>query len=53
VAESFATTFSVGFVLVLLTFIPIAFLPRKREASSVGGPSTAGGEVVETPAMIH
>src|SRR4051812_804212 len=30
-ADSFATTFTVGFALVLATFIPIAFLPRKRQ----------------------
>nr|BFE73733.1 hypothetical protein GCM10020092_070340 [Actinoplanes digitatis] len=30
VADSFATTFTVAFLLVLATFIPIAFLPRKR-----------------------
>ncbi|GGJ87185.1 multidrug resistance protein B [Pilimelia anulata] len=33
VAESFATTFWVAFAVVLLTFIPISFLPRKREPS--------------------
>jgi EmrB/QacA subfamily drug resistance transporter len=33
VADSFATTFWVGFVLVSATFIPIAFLPRRREPS--------------------
>ena len=32
-ANAYATTYTVGFVLVLLTFIPIAFLPRKREKS--------------------
>ncbi|MGB2571256.1 DHA2 family efflux MFS transporter permease subunit [Micromonospora citrea] len=32
-ADSFATTFWVGFVLVLATFIPAAFLPRRREPS--------------------
>ncbi|MFC7528425.1 DHA2 family efflux MFS transporter permease subunit [Actinoplanes sp. GCM10030250] len=33
VADSFAATFMVGFVLVLLTLIPAFFLPRKREQS--------------------
>jgi EmrB/QacA subfamily drug resistance transporter len=33
VADSFATTFSVAFALVLLTFVPVAFLPRRREVS--------------------
>jgi EmrB/QacA subfamily drug resistance transporter len=50
-ADAFATTFWVGFVLVLATFIPIAFLPRRRTASQLPG---AGGEGrVEAPAMIH
>jgi MFS family permease len=53
VADSFATTFWVGFLLVLLTFIPIAFLPRKRQASQLGGPTGGGGEHVEAAAMIH
>jgi MFS family permease len=52
-ADSFATTFWVGFVLVLLTFIPIAFLPRKREASPPDGRTGHGGDRAETPAMIH
>ncbi|WP_412751064.1 DHA2 family efflux MFS transporter permease subunit [Krasilnikovia sp. M28-CT-15] len=50
VADSFATTFWVGFVLVLATFIPIAFLPRKRQAASQ---DDAGEGAVETPVMIH
>ncbi|MFI7598024.1 DHA2 family efflux MFS transporter permease subunit [Actinoplanes sp. NPDC049681] len=33
VADSFGTTFWVGFVLVLVTFVPAFFLPRKREVS--------------------
>ena len=54
VADSFATTFWVGFVLVLLTFIPIAFLPRKRVASPLQqDPTSDGGDHVATPAMIH
>jgi EmrB/QacA subfamily drug resistance transporter len=32
-AEAFASTYWVAFVLVLLTFIPVAFLPRKREVT--------------------
>ncbi|MEH1013187.1 DHA2 family efflux MFS transporter permease subunit [Micromonospora sp. CPCC 206060] len=32
-ADSFATTFWVGFALVLVTFIPAALLPRRREQS--------------------
>ena len=52
VADSFATTFWVGFALVLVTFIPIAFLPHKRQAARVGDPGD-GGDRVEAPAMIH
>jgi hypothetical protein len=54
VADSFATTFWVGFVLVLATFIPIAFLPRKRQPSPLqDGLSGDDDGRVETPAMIH
>ncbi|MFB9235756.1 DHA2 family efflux MFS transporter permease subunit [Plantactinospora siamensis] len=53
-AGSFATTFWVGFALVLATFIPIAFLPRKRQASPlVEEPPADGGERSATPVMIH
>ncbi|MEU7904959.1 DHA2 family efflux MFS transporter permease subunit [Actinoplanes sp. NPDC049118] len=52
VADSFATTFMVAFALVLLTFIPIAFLPRKRiPAQQDAGGDDAGR--VETPVMVH
>jgi EmrB/QacA subfamily drug resistance transporter len=44
-ADSFAGTFWVAFALVLCTFIPIAFLPRKRAA--------AGSSQVEAPVMMH
>ena len=47
VADSFATTFWVGFALVLATFIPIAFLPRRRVTSPTGDTPA------ETPVMIH
>ncbi len=53
VADSFATTFWVGFALVLATFIPIAFLPRKRPAAQPDGPGDHGGGRVEAPALIH
>ncbi|MEE6263098.1 DHA2 family efflux MFS transporter permease subunit [Plantactinospora sonchi] len=54
VADSFASTFWVGFVLVLLTFIPIAFLPRKREVSHLLDDARGdGGEPAPTPVMIH
>jgi hypothetical protein len=53
VANSFATTFWVGFVLVLATFIPIAFLPRKRQAAKLYDPTGDGGARAATPATIH
>jgi len=52
VADSFGTTFWVGFVLVLATFIPIAFLPRKREVKAQVDEHGEGAEQ-KTPAMIH
>jgi len=53
-ADSFATTFWVGFALVLATFIPIAFLPRKAMAKPAAGgdAGSADGETA-TPVMIH
>ncbi|MFC0527548.1 DHA2 family efflux MFS transporter permease subunit [Phytohabitans kaempferiae] len=50
VADSFATTFWVGFALVLLTFIPIALLPRKREVSRLLEDPT--GDLPKRPATI-
>ncbi|MEU4219365.1 DHA2 family efflux MFS transporter permease subunit [Actinoplanes sp. NPDC026623] len=50
-ADSFATTFTVGFVLVLATFIPIAFLPRKRMPAQQE--SGTDGDRAETPIMVH
>jgi EmrB/QacA subfamily drug resistance transporter len=47
-ADSFASTYWVGFALVLLTFIPIAFLPRKREVSHLG----EGAPADDRPAVI-
>jgi EmrB/QacA subfamily drug resistance transporter len=52
-ANAFATTFWVGFVLVLATFIPISFLPRKRQSAQLDGISGDGGGRAEAPAMIH
>jgi len=49
VADCFAHTFTVGWILVLCTFIPIAFLPRKRESVPAG----EAGEGAEAPVMIH
>jgi EmrB/QacA subfamily drug resistance transporter len=51
-ADSFATTFWVGFALVLATFIPIAFLPRKRQAAQLDAGADRAGDV-EAAAMIH
>jgi hypothetical protein len=54
VAGSFATTFWVGFVLVLATFIPIAFLPRKRQAPNLLDDSIGDGAGLDaTPAALH
>ncbi|RKN47701.1 DHA2 family efflux MFS transporter permease subunit [Micromonospora endolithica] len=51
-ADSFATTFWVGFALVLVTFVPAAFLPRRRERSHLLD-DQPGGEQVKTPVVIH
>lgn len=53
-ADSFATTFWVAFVLVLLTFVPAAFLPRRRERSRSRDdqPGSQSGEP-STPAVVH
>ncbi|MET7399393.1 DHA2 family efflux MFS transporter permease subunit [Dactylosporangium sp. NPDC005572] len=48
-ADSFASTYWVGFILVLATFIPIAFLPRKREVSHID--DDVAGE--KAPVIIH
>jgi MFS family permease len=53
VANSFATTFWVGFALVLATFIPIAFLPRKRGASQPLDDATGDGDRVGAAALVH
>jgi hypothetical protein len=34
-ADSFGSTFWVGFGLVVLTLVPVAFLPRRRKAAAV------------------
>ena len=49
-ANSFATTFWVAFALVLLTFIPAALLPRRRQPAQLDDPQ---GEQVKTPVVIH
>jgi EmrB/QacA subfamily drug resistance transporter len=50
-ADSFATTFWVGFVLVLATLIPMAFLPRRREKSRLL--DDARLEPAAAPASLH
>ncbi|MEU4236201.1 DHA2 family efflux MFS transporter permease subunit [Actinoplanes sp. NPDC026619] len=51
VADSFASTFWVGFFLVLVTFIPIAFLPRKRPPVTEALSAEEGA--VPTPVVMH
>jgi MFS family permease len=53
VADSFATTFWVGFALVLTTFIPIAFLARKRQPAKLDGPDGDGSDRVEAAILAH
>ncbi|GIF21616.1 EmrB/QacA subfamily drug resistance transporter [Actinoplanes tereljensis] len=49
VADSFASTFWVGFILVLATFIPIAFLPRKKAPAS----ETPSADEVPAAVVMH
>ena len=53
VADSFATTFWVGFVLVLATFVPIAFLPRKRVVAQQTGEHSEDSAEKPAPVLIH
>ncbi|MEV4757014.1 DHA2 family efflux MFS transporter permease subunit [Micromonospora sp. NPDC049559] len=54
VADSFATTFWVGFALVVATFVPIAFLPRKRVAPPAPqDPSGEGEQRPAAPVLVH
>jgi EmrB/QacA subfamily drug resistance transporter len=54
VADSFGTTFWVGFALVLATFIPLAFLPRRREPSPLTAEQDiSGGDHPATPVLTH
>ncbi|TCB96804.1 DHA2 family efflux MFS transporter permease subunit [Micromonospora zingiberis] len=50
-ANAFATTFWVAFGLVLLTLIPAAFLPRRRERSHLLDDQP--GDQPKTPVVIH
>jgi MFS family permease len=53
VADSFATTFWVGFVLVLATFVPIALLPRKRQVVQPMGEQSEHSAEKAAPVLIH
>ncbi|MFI1993715.1 DHA2 family efflux MFS transporter permease subunit [Actinoplanes sp. NPDC020271] len=46
VADSFATTFWVGFALTLLTLVPAFFLPRRRQGSPLTGADAAAAPVI-------
>jgi MFS family permease len=49
-ANGFATTFTVALVLIVLTIVPVLFLPRRK----VAGPSAdAAGEQASVPATMH
>jgi EmrB/QacA subfamily drug resistance transporter len=48
-ADSFATTFTVGFVLILLTFVPAFFLPRRRQKNQLA----EGDQATVAPALTH
>jgi EmrB/QacA subfamily drug resistance transporter len=50
-ADSFGTTFWVGFGLVVLTFVPVAFLPRKRK--DVDDVQGGDEEAVAIPVATH
>ncbi|MEU5553923.1 DHA2 family efflux MFS transporter permease subunit [Micromonospora sp. NPDC047793] len=54
-ANSFATTFWVAFALVAATFIPAAFLPRRRERSHLldDQPGEQPGEAPRAPVIVH
>ena len=49
VADSFGTTFLVAFVLVLVTFVPALFLPRRRQVSHLGDDA----QPPSVPVAIH
>ncbi|MGC4806434.1 DHA2 family efflux MFS transporter permease subunit [Micromonospora sp. DT233] len=51
VANSFASTFWVGFLLMLLTFVPVFFLPRRRQKSHLLDDQRSDEPVA--PVLIH
>jgi EmrB/QacA subfamily drug resistance transporter len=52
-AHSFATTYWVGFALMLAVFIPIAFLPRTRRVTPPVTAQPEGEPAVAAPIIIH
>jgi EmrB/QacA subfamily drug resistance transporter len=54
-ANSFATTFWVAFALVAATFIPAAFLPKRRERSHLLDDQSGEqpGDQPRTPVIVH
>ncbi|PZG24049.1 MFS transporter [Micromonospora craterilacus] len=54
-ADAFAKTFWVAFALVLLTLIPAALLPRRRERSHLldDQPGDQPGDQPRTPVVVH
>ncbi|GGK21870.1 multidrug resistance protein B [Pilimelia terevasa] len=51
-AEAFAGTYWIGFAVVLATFVPIAFLPRRREKSHLLDDENKG-EGTPAPVTVH
>ena len=49
-ADGFATTFTIAFVLVLLALVPVAFLPRTKEPSHL---LDAGDGATPAPMLLH
>ncbi len=50
-ADSFGTTLWVAFGLVVLTFVPVAFLPRKRLETPAA--PTSDAEPAAVPVSLH
>ncbi|HET9518517.1 MAG TPA: MFS transporter, partial [Actinoplanes sp.] len=50
-ADSYATTFWVAFAIVLLTFVPAALLPRRKEVSHLLDDQPSGTSAV--PMVTH
>jgi predicted MFS family arabinose efflux permease len=48
-AHGFATTFTVAFVLIIVTIVPVLFLPRRR----ISAPTDPAGEQIAVPAAMH